>query len=51
MIRSDLSFSHSSRLQPSRPLLVMAVLKNLTNLFVLGGDYYFYGRTYNMVLP
>jgi GDP-mannose transporter len=24
-----------------------AVLKNLTNIFVLSGDWYFYGRTYN----
>ena len=25
----------------------IAVLKNLTNIFVLAGDFYFYGRTYN----
>eukprot|EP00887_Chlorella_sp_A99_P006839 scaffold2.g6839.t1 len=26
---------------------MVTVLKNLTNIFVLSGDYYFYGRTYN----
>jgi GDP-mannose transporter len=27
---------------------MVTVLKNLTNIFTIGGDYYFYGRTYNM---
>lgn len=26
-------------------LYAMQVLKNLTNIFTLAGDYYFYGRT------
>lgn len=25
----------------------LQVLKNLTNIFTLAGDYYFYGRSYN----
>jgi GDP-mannose transporter len=29
-------------------LLLAAVLKNLTNLFTLGGDYLMYGRTYKL---
>lgn len=29
------------------PNVYSQVLKNLTNIFTLGGDYYFYGRVYN----
>lgn len=27
---------------------MVTVLKNITNIFTIGGDYYFYGRVYNM---
>lgn len=36
----------SSRDEAVQPPLIPAVLKNLTNLFTLGGDYALYGRTY-----